>query len=115
MSISDLPMLITREREALAAFRDWVRDRFGERVSDLRLFGSRARGEGHEESDLDVLVVVDGLTWREEREIAQHRGDLLTQHGVWVAPFAVSRERFEQLRRRERRIVSEIDRDGVPV
>ncbi|MBK8096833.1 MAG: nucleotidyltransferase domain-containing protein [Planctomycetes bacterium] len=31
------------------------------------LFGSRARGQGHKDSDLDVLVVIDDLTSAERR------------------------------------------------
>jgi predicted nucleotidyltransferase len=107
--------LLARETEAAKAFSGWIRGRFGPRVRDLRLFGSRARGEGHDQSDLDVLVVVDDLTGEEQRDIARYRGDLLTRFGVWVAPFAISSQRFEDLRSRERLIVREIERDGVPL
>ena len=107
--------LLVSERAALDELAAWLRDRFGDRLCELGLFGSRARGEGSEESDLDVLVVVGGLSSAEAREIAQFRGDLLTRHGVLVSPFAVSSERMAELRRRERRIAREIDRDAVPL
>jgi predicted nucleotidyltransferase len=105
--------LRSAERIALGRFARGMRARFGARLLDLRLFGSRARGEGHEESDVDVLVVVDGLTWAEGREITDLTGDLLTEHEVLISPFAVSAEHWARLRRLERRIVAEIDRDGV--
>jgi predicted nucleotidyltransferase len=79
----------------------------------MKLFGSCARGEATDESDTDVLVEVDSLTAAEARTIAHFCGDLLTKYGVVISPFAVSTERFEELRRRERMIVQEIDRDGV--
>ncbi len=107
-------MLIS-EKAALEELAAWLRRRFADRLCELGLFGSRARGEGSEESDLDVLVVVRGLTSAEGREIAQFRGDLLTRHGVLVSPFAVSSERMAELRARERRIAREIDRDAVPL
>jgi len=103
------------ERTALGDFRDWLRTRFGGRLSALELFGSRARGEGDEESDLDVLVVVDELTGDERREVFYFAGDLLTRHAVRVSPFPVSRAHLDELRVRERRIVGEIDRDHVPL
>lgn len=31
------------------------------KIHELRVFGSRARGDAHEGTDLDVLVVVDHL------------------------------------------------------
>jgi predicted nucleotidyltransferase len=108
-------VLLAKERAALGDFSDFVRARFGARLSDLRLFGSRARAAGNEESDLDVLVVVDGLTSLEAREIAGAAGDVLTRHEVLLSPFALGRDRYEHLRARERRIIAEIERDGVPL
>ena len=107
--------MLVSEKAALEELAAWLRDRFADRLCQLALFGSRARGEGSEESDVDVLVVVRGLTSAEGREIARFRGDLLTRHGVLVSPFAVSDEHMAELRSRERRIAREIDRDAVPL
>jgi predicted nucleotidyltransferase len=107
--------LLLAEKAALDELAAWLRERFADRLCELALFGSRARCEGNEESDLDVLVVVHDLTGAEGREIAQFRGDLLTKHDVLVSPFAVSAERMAELRCRERRIAREIDRDAVPL
>jgi predicted nucleotidyltransferase len=103
------------ERRALADFTGWLRQRFGARVRDLRLFGSRARGEGDEDSDLDVLAVIDDLTARERREAWEYTGDVLTEHDVILGGMTMSTADWLDLRARERRIVSEIDRDGVPL
>jgi predicted nucleotidyltransferase len=101
------------ERRALAEFAQWLRDRFGDRLRDLRLFGSRARGEGDEDSDLDVLTVVDDLTPAERRQVFEHTGDLLTAHDVVVGGLTLSTAAWHDLRARELAIVREIDRDGV--
>jgi len=101
------------EQAALAELRDWLGSRFGGRLCWVALFGSRARGEGHEESDLDVAVVIDRLTSAEAREIGYFTGDLLTRHDVLVSPLCLSAARYEHLRRRERRIVGEIERDAI--
>jgi predicted nucleotidyltransferase len=42
------------------------------------LFGSRARGEATEDSDVDVLVVIDELTAADAREVDGIVGDILT-------------------------------------
>jgi predicted nucleotidyltransferase len=107
--------LLTHEASAVAELCAWVRDRFGDRVRRLAIFGSRARGDGDEASDVDVLVVVDGLTGAERRDIALQSGDAVTNYDVIVAPFALSTERWEELRARERLIAHEIERDGVPL
>lgn len=107
--------LLVTERRALAELSTWLRERFADRLRELRLFGSRARGEGHEHSDLDVLVVVDGLTADEAREIAHFSGDLLTRHEVLVSAMALHPDHIARLRRTGRAIARDIDRDGVPL
>ena len=107
--------LLPAETAALADLRRWLEGRFGQRLDGLLLFGSRARGQGHPESDLDVLVVERELSSAERREVGHFSGDLLTRHGVLVAPLALSVAERDHLRARERRIIAEIDRDGVPL
>jgi len=75
----------------------------------------RARGEADEDSDLDLLVVIDSLSGAERREIAQQSGDAISDWGVPLSPFPMSTEHFAELRARERLIVSEIERDGIPL
>lgn len=99
--------------KALSEFAAGVRDMFGDRVVAILLFGSAARGERNEESDLDVAVVVEGLSYAEGTACAHLAGDLLTKYDVIISPFAVSAERMNVLRSRERLIAAEIDRDGI--
>jgi predicted nucleotidyltransferase len=108
-------MLPDNERAAIDDLRCWIAERFGPRVRQLVLFGSRARGDGHGESDVDILVVVDDLSSAERRDIGALGGDLLTRHDVHVAPYAVSTAHWEELGRRERRIAADIAREGRPL
>ena len=101
------------ETRALHELRDWLRERFGLRFREMALFGSRARGEGNEDSDLDVLVVIDDLTYPEGRGIAEQCGDFLTRDDLIVSTFSLSTERWRELHDRERLIAREIDRDGL--
>src|SRR5260370_29404502 len=108
-----MSVMLDAERAALEQFCTAVRARFGDRLRELALFGSRARGEGGEDSDVDVLVVIDAMTGPEGREVAYLAGDALTHHDVLLSPFAVSSERMGELRARERLIAREIARDAV--
>lgn len=55
--ISVATWLSPTESAVLTRFADRVRAHYGDRVSRIVLFGSRARREEHEESDLDVAVI----------------------------------------------------------
>ena len=49
-------------RPVLRELEAGLRSAFRARLHDLQLFGSYARGEATEDSDVDVPVLVDGLT-----------------------------------------------------
>ena len=105
--------LLPGESAALKAFAPAVRKLLGEDLIDLRLFGSRARGQGNEDSDLDIAVIVkDGV--RARRKSVHDLGfDLGLEHHVMLAPCVLEIGQLERMRRGERRFARELDRDGV--
>lgn len=64
---------------------------------------------------MDVVIVVDDLSGAEGRHLAALAGDILTEHGVLLSTFTASTARMTELRDRERLIVHEIARDGIPI
>ena len=50
------------EKAILKQFKDILQQSLGDRLVELRLFGSHARGDADEGSDFDVLVIVDRRT-----------------------------------------------------
>lgn len=74
----------------LAAFEKQMRACFGNRVRFLGLQGSRARGEAHEGSDIDVVVVLDEVSLC---DLAQYRA-LLDQlpHRALVCGFVAGEQ-----------------------
>lgn len=54
-----LARLSPDDRRAVEWFRNDLRAEYGDRIRDLRLYGSKARGDDHDESDIDILVLLD--------------------------------------------------------
>ena len=56
------------ERDALAKVTQTLRERFGAR--EILLYGSAARGQLDDESDIDLLVVLPKADWEIQKEIS---------------------------------------------
>lgn len=70
----------------LCRFRAALDQAYGARVERVVLFGSRARGDAHADSDYDVAVFLKDLgdRWREADRIAAIASDLLDETGAVV-------------------------------
>lgn len=102
-------------RPVLERFERALQNRFGDRLKDVTVFGSWARYEATEDSDLDVLVVIDALTDSERREVVRMAYDVdnLDDEPFGLSPLAYSTEQAAELRRRGRRLFADIIAEGV--
>ncbi len=85
--------------------------KFGDRVEQVIIFGSYARGELKKESDLDVLIIGDVKL----DEVIGISFPLLLKHGIYISPIVMSRDYFEMLKAEGTSFVKNILRDGVTV
>ena len=98
---------------AVARFAQELRSRFGETVLAVKLFGSFARSEADEESDVDVAVVLERADWNTRREVIDLATDLGFPLDLRISPTIFERETYELWREQERPLVMDIERDGV--
>jgi len=90
-----------------------LRLHFGPALVSLRLFGSVARGESHEESDVDVAVVLDRVDWDARRQVIDLATDIGLARGLSISPTLFDRETWERYRAQERPLVMDIEREGI--
>ncbi|MBI3184734.1 MAG: nucleotidyltransferase domain-containing protein [Myxococcales bacterium] len=111
--MAGLPGMIEKP---LAEFAAYVRRRFGERLEQLVLFGSWARGDADPlESDIDVLVVVRGLTVDELMELVGESARISVQYNLQINPLGMTADYYEELRQDDRLLYREVAREGVPL
>jgi predicted nucleotidyltransferase len=109
--LSWLPPMV---QQNLNAFLAGLRGRFGTRLVSVRLFGSYARGQAHEDSDVDCLVLLDRVDPADDRAITDLAADLTWQiGGVVISPLIMSEAQFEAWKARERRTPLDIEHEGI--
>jgi predicted nucleotidyltransferase len=87
----------------------------GDRLVNIVLFGSRARGDFSDESDIDVAIIVRELTKKLKDKILDEVAQVELEYDMPISAFVLSEEEFNQLKRRERRIALDIEREGIPL
>jgi predicted nucleotidyltransferase len=80
----------------LKAFTQTVRNLYGERLERIVLFGSFARGTAHENSDVDVAVVLRGAVQPMEEidAIVAATYNINLEYGILLAVYPVAAERY---------------------
>jgi predicted nucleotidyltransferase len=102
----DALRIVTRARVALERI-------YGQRLRGVYLFGSYARGQAHEDSDVDLAVILDEIPHRfaEIERTGDLASDLTLEYGTLVTFFFVPEEDFKEGRCAVHRAIK---REGVP-
>jgi len=102
-----------KDLRAIEKFKSLVSQRV--KIIDLRVFGSRARGDASEYSDLDVLVVVDRLDHPIEKFISDCAWEAGFHEDILIMPVAVSMDAVKSSPLKESVFIKNVYREGVAV
>lgn len=96
--------VVKRFKELIAAKAD---------LHEVRVFGSRARGDAAPESDLDVLVIVDHLDHELEKYISECAWEAGFPEDIIVVPITLSVDALQNSPLRESVFIQNVYREGV--
>ena len=94
------------KRKALEVFLEEIRDRLGDKIKEIIVFGSYARGDYDEESDIDIMIVGDVSL----DEVIDISTEVLLRYGELISPIVVTPEEFKK---RNDSFIRTIKREGV--
>jgi predicted nucleotidyltransferase len=102
--------LTAEEQDVLSKVTQTLRERFG--VSEVILYGSAARGQLDEESDIDLLVVLPRTDWAIQKEISDLCFDAGLQCGRVISMLCHTTEEMEHSPLRSSPLVLTARREG---
>ena len=111
-----LAHLTPNERAALAALVDRLRQRYGDDLLRVVLFGSKARGDFDDESDLDVLIVVrmpEDAYRQYWNEIVDLTWEIELAFGIVTSLIIKSEGDYATMRKHRLLLARNIEQDGI--
>lgn len=114
MKTLDQAPLEAKDRRAIEAAAAILRERFP--VASVVLFGSKARGDDDEESDIDLLVLTTlPLSWQERNAVTDSLFNLQLEHSVVISTVVVSEEEWDHGVYQVLPIHEAVEEEGVTV
>jgi len=99
--------------ETLRELKESLQGFLGDRLLRMVLFGSRARGDYNNGSDIDVTIIIRGLTRELKHQILDKVAEVELNHLMPISALILSEDEFNHLKKRERRIALDIEKEGV--
>ncbi len=102
-----------RIREILKEFREEIEKLYGKRLKSIILYGSWARGDATEESDIDVLIVLQGevIPGEEIDRMIDIITEINLKHGVLISVYPISEKGYSAI---NSPLLINVRREGVP-
>ena len=107
--------LSIKEKMVLKEFKTSLGQVLGGQLIELKLFGSKARGDDRADSDMDVLVIVASEDWHIRDKVYDVATDVLLQMDVCISPKVISKNRFDQLRKEGTSFINNVSKDAITV
>jgi predicted nucleotidyltransferase len=99
-------------QRALKELQEYLSQVYGERLRGIYLYGSYARGDFRPDSDVDVLIALEGITnpSQEIDRIGDGVADICLDHNVLIATYPVPEDWLKQ---RKSPLFENVRREGV--
>lgn len=104
-----------KDQLALRKFRMVLEEVLAGNLVEVKLFGSKARGDAREDSDIDVLVIISSGDWHMCDVVYDIATDILLETEVCISPKVISRKKYNYLYNMENPFIKNVIREGITV
>jgi predicted nucleotidyltransferase len=105
--------LADTDQLAASEFADRLREQLEEPVHSIVLFGSRARGDAAQSSDMDLIVVVPHANPATRRAVRYLAVEVWLKYGIYLSTRVWSQEHWQRLAALRTQLYRNIQRDGI--
>ncbi|NOT04168.1 MAG: nucleotidyltransferase domain-containing protein [Anaerolineales bacterium] len=107
--------LLPNEKKAVREFLAAMNLAYGGVIQSASLFGSKARGDWTQDSDIDIVLVVAGDDHQIRREMIHLLSEIELNYDVLLDVRVISAERWQYYADIKAGLYQNITRDAVPI
>lgn len=105
--------LSIKEEKVIAEFKKRILEKFPHEIEKIILYGSKARGDATNESDIDIMVVTNSNDWKLTDAIREIGYSLDEEIGYKFSIQALSKAHMNYLEKNRFHFSENITREGV--
>jgi predicted nucleotidyltransferase len=104
-----------RIRKLMKEFKDGLIRIYGDRLKAVYLYGSYARGDYREGSDVDVMILLKNYRnyWNEQKKISQMASDISLEYDITVSCVFIKELEWKTAIN-EKPLIYNIHKEGLP-
>jgi predicted nucleotidyltransferase len=107
--------LNTSERQGVSVFVKKIKQLLGLSLLEIRIFGSKVRGDFDAESDIDILLVIRDEDWHIREDISKITADINLEYGCNISSVIYTQEEHEKNKYFRTLFIQEVEKEGVPI
>jgi predicted nucleotidyltransferase len=101
------------ERKAVGIFVSKTKTNLGKNILDMKIFGSKIRGDFDEESDIDIILVVRNRNLRVREYISEIASDLNLEFDCMLSPLIYTKAEYNRNRRFKNLFAENLTKEGI--
>lgn len=106
-------LLKKQETAALQEFKRRISGKYGNLVSSVLLYGSKARGQAGKDSDIDVLVVLNSEERDIKKDISSIAFDIIIEYSVDLSVMIITSVRWNMDPKNPTSFIYNVKKDSV--
>lgn len=107
--------LSPNENMAIKEFLSAIQKAYGEKILRAALFGSKARGDATQYSDIDLLLIVTDDHWKFQKALIEIGSDVGLKYDVLLDLRVISAERWQYMATIQAGLYRNISQDAIPL
>ncbi len=104
-----------QERKAIKKFKKELKKELGEQIVEIKLFGSKARGDFNKNSDIDILVVLKNDSEKNKDKVFDVVQNILLEFEVLLSPVIFAKQEYNYLNKIPSIFMQNLKFEGVRI